>query len=75
MSEIFTDEDGTKHCILPEMSLSILPDGESKVFLRNAIKLIGGRQEKRRYIVGELDGVRVYIEGASVIMTKQDLYP
>lgn len=30
--------------------------------------------ESERMLVGELDGVRVYIQDSSIIMTKRDLY-
>ena len=30
--------------------------------------------ESERFLVGELDGVRVYINGSNIIMTRQDLY-
>lgn len=51
--------------------MSVLPDAESKVFLRNAMKSNGSHA---RMIVAELDGVRAYILGTRVILTKRDLY-
>lgn len=67
--------DGSKTGNLQELQLIILPDGESKVFWRNGIH-IGAKPKRTRWLVGELDGVRVYIQGdGKLIMTKQDLYP
>lgn len=46
-----------------------------RVFCRNAIKLRrDGSREHVRVMVGELDGVRVYVHGDSVILTREDLY-
>ena len=72
---LIVDDDGTKRYILPEMDMIVLPDGESKLFIRNGIKLTNGKQVHKRYLVGELDGVRAYLEGSTVILTRQDLYP
>lgn len=71
--EITRDEQGV-HVALPESSLSVL--GEGNAFLRNGIKpWAKGGEQRTRWIVGELDGVRVYVNGPHVILTKQDLYP
>ncbi len=75
------DEDGTKHLTSAQGILSVLPDGETRVFMRNFIKMPMGRQDpdkppvqtRHRWLVGELDGVRVYVVGLKVILTKQDL--
>ena len=78
--KITEDEDGTKHATSVQGILSVMPDGETKVFMRNFIKLAMGtggdpnRGGRHRVLVGELDGVRVYVIGAKVILTKQDLY-
>ncbi len=74
--KITEDEDGVKHATSVQGILSVLPDGETKVFMRNAIKLgFGGNPSgKHRMLVGELDGVRVYVMGNKVTLTKQDLY-
>lgn len=56
------------------LALTVLDAG--KVFKRNAIKGVGGGAPQRvTWIVAELDGVRVYIDGARVVMTRQELYP
>ena len=74
------DEDGTWHMVSVQGVLSVLPDGETRVFHRNAIKFAVGeggdpnRGGSYRMLVGELDGVRVYVMGNKVILTKQDIY-
>ena len=71
------DEDGVKHLTSIQGILSVLPDGETKAFMRNAKKVGAGNGELRdhiRVLVGELDGVRVYVQGIRVILTRQDLY-
>lgn len=71
------DRDGTLTAILPNLALMILPDGESRVFSRNAVAA-DGKGSHRRIMVGELNGVRVYVETRHgiphLIMTTQDLY-
>lgn len=74
--KITEDEDGVKHATSIQGVLSVLPDGETKVFMRNFIKMgFGGKPSgKHRWLVGELDGVRIYVNGNKFILTKQDLY-
>lgn len=53
--------------------------GKHGIFTRNWIKMpVGENGERReirgRVVVAELDGVRVYVKGNQIIMTKQDLY-
>lgn len=62
------DEDG-KHAVSVEGILSVPLDG--KVFFRNALK--SGHRHVRM-LVGELDGVRCYVLGTRVILSKKDLY-
>jgi hypothetical protein len=73
MSEITTDEHGHKHITFPEAQVTVLNDGDTKVFIRNGIRIKTG--EKVRWLVGELDGVRVYVQDSNIILTRQDLYP
>lgn len=53
-----------------QVSLTI--EGDGKAFKRTFIKPAKGY--KHRILVGELDGVRVYIDGNRVVMTMRDLY-
>jgi len=75
------DEDGTRHAVGNPISLSVLPDGGSKVFMRNGVKgaLGGPAREHTRWLIGELKGVRVYVvpgpDGVSIVMTTKDMYP
>jgi hypothetical protein len=62
------------------VSMSVFPDGESRMRKRNAIKdAIGPNAHRIQWLYAELDGVRTYVreEGGRVhiVMTKQDLYP
>lgn len=69
-----TDEEGNKHAINSINSLTVLNDGKTKMFQRRAIKNVGsGEPTFETCLVGELDGVRVYIKGTSIVLTKQDL--
>lgn len=72
-----TDADGHKHSVTPHFTLTVIPDApDCAIFARNGIKMpiTGGRTVHHRALVGQLDGVRVYIQKGSIVMTKQDLY-
>lgn len=73
--EIATDEQGFRHGTDGATTVSLLePDG--RMFKRRAIKGVGGAApEDVCWLVVELDGVRVYQEGAHVIVTRRDLNP
>jgi hypothetical protein len=76
LAEITKDEDGTIHAVLKGRVISVLPDGASKVFRRRAIKGVGSPKARQvEWIVAELDGVRVYVQGDHIVMTKRDLNP
>lgn len=70
------DADGARHAVSPELAITVLPDGESKMFHRNAIKKNSatGETVHLRALVAELNGVRVYIMDGHMIITTQDLY-
>lgn len=52
------------------------PPADGCLFLRRAIKRAGSpKAEQVEWAVAELDGVRVYVDGSSVIVTRDDLYP
>lgn len=60
----------------------VVEDEATQIFYRNGIKLnanTGKQGEHIRWLVGQLNGVRVYItetaEGFNVIMSDKDLYP
>jgi hypothetical protein len=47
-----------------------------RVFKRRAVKGAGSPQARQVcWIVAELDGVRVYVDGDRVMVTKRELYP
>lgn len=53
-----------------------LPEG-GRIFRRRAVKLnrATGAQARVEWVVAELDGVRVYFDGANVVVTRKDLQP
>lgn len=71
--DITTQADGSLLVELPDAKITILPDGETKAFGRNGIKVNSG--EHTRWAVCELDGVRLYKNGQNFVLTKQDLFP
>lgn len=74
--DIRTEADGSKHAVAPDMVVTVLPDGESQIFHRNAIKKHMGTGETthQRALVAELNGVRLYLVGNHLVLTTQDLY-
>ncbi len=74
--DIREEADGAKHAVAPDMAVTVLPDGESRIFHRNAIKKHMGTGETvhLRALVAELNGVRLYLVGNHLVMTTQDLY-
>ena len=75
-ADITEDVDGTKHAISSMHQVTVLPDGETRVFNRNGlVNALGSETNHVRWLVAVLDDVRVYINGSRIIVTKQDLYP
>lgn len=73
--EITTDEQGFRHGTDGTTTVSLL-EAEGRMFRRRAIKGVGGAAPSEVcWLVTEIDGVRVYQEGAHVIVTRQDLNP
>lgn len=74
--EISQDEDGARHAVSPDMVVTVLPDGNSQLFHRNAIKknTATGETVHLRALVAELNGVRMYLVGNNIILTTQDMY-
>lgn len=68
-------DDTGEHISTDDIQLSVLDGG--RIFQRKALRmhLKTGETENICWIVGELDGVRVYIKEGHLIMTKQDLNP
>lgn len=57
-----------------EIELSVLDGG--RVFKRRAIKGVGSASPREIcWLVGEINGVRIYIDGSRLVLTTQDLYP
>lgn len=72
--ELQQKEDGTRVATNPVSSLVVMPDGETRLFKRRAIKVSpSGETVFRTVLVGELNGVRAYLLGGEVILTTQDL--
>ena len=73
--EITTDADGARHGTDGAITLSLL-ESDGRLFKRRAIKGVGsGNAEEVCWLVAEMDGVRVYHQGNSVIVTKNDMNP
>jgi len=74
--DISQDADGARHAVSPDLAITVLPDGESRMFHRNAIKKNSatGETTHLRALVAELNGVRLYAIGGHFILTTQDLY-
>lgn len=74
--DIKEETDGSRHAVSADMVVTILPDGESKLFHRNAIKKSTqtGETTHLRALVAELNGVRMYLLGGHIVLTTQDMY-
>jgi hypothetical protein len=74
--ELKNEADGTRHVVSEALVVTVLPDGESTLFHRNAIKknTATGETTHHRALVAELNGVRMYLIGSHIILTTQDLY-
>lgn len=71
---IVEDEDGVIVATNPLNTLTVLPDGKTKVRKRRSIHMHKQGDERFETVLfGELDGVRVYIKGNQIILTKQNL--
>jgi NOL1/NOP2/fmu family ribosome biogenesis protein len=66
-------DDGSLLVELPGKKITILPDADMQAFSRNGIKL--ATKEHSRWLVCQLDGVRLYVNGDNMVLTKQDLFP
>jgi hypothetical protein len=70
--EIVRDEDGIQHAIGPLFSVTVLPDKarDARIYWRNSQKIPGPR---KRVLCAKVDGVRLYVEGNKLVMTKKRL--
>lgn len=66
------DEDGVRKATNPLNNLVVLNDGETKIVQRRIIR-VGAKAGFDSILIGSLDGVKVYIKGNDIILTKQDL--
>ena len=72
--EITIDKHGNQIGTDGQITVSLIGDG--RMFKRRAIKGVGsGNAEEVCWLVAEMDGVRVYHQGNSVIVTKNDMNP
>ncbi|MBK8359600.1 MAG: hypothetical protein IPL15_11760 [Comamonadaceae bacterium] len=72
--EITIDKQGNQIGTDGQITVSLIGDG--RMFKRRAIKGVGsGNSEEVCWLVAEMDGVRVYHQGSSVIVTKNDMNP
>jgi hypothetical protein len=76
--DISVEESGARVAVGEGCHFAVLPDGETppKLFRRRAIKRHStGEVEEVCWLVGELNGVRVYKDGDHFVMTTADLNP
>jgi len=72
--EITIDKQGNQIGTDGNITVSLI--GEGRMFKRRAVKGAGsGNAEEVCWLVAEMDGVRVYHQGSSVIVTKNDMNP
>ena len=78
-AEIRKQHDGSILAESPEFSVLVAPEeGEkAKIWNRNALKknFRTGDTRHIRWLVAELNGVRVYVQGSQILVTTRDLYP
>ena len=75
-AEVTKEEDGTLIATSEMHQLTILPDGPSSIVNRNGLKrALGPDVQHVRWLRGELNGVKVYVNGSTIVMTTRDLYP
>lgn len=74
--QIRQDRAGHWHAVGNGMTVSVIPEPDGKVFMRNGLRPFATEGPKHvRWLVAELDGVRVYIHDGNIVVTKKDLYP
>ena len=74
--EITEEAGGLKHAVRASDQMALTVAG-GKIFHRCARKIPMDKRPSYEvaWLVGELDGVRVYISGNNLIMSKEDLNP
>lgn len=69
------EQDGARHGSNGEVCATLL-DSDGRMFRRRAVKGLGGpNPQPVEWLVIELNGARVYIDGQNVVVTRQDLMP
>lgn len=69
-----TDENGWLHGLSPRLKVTVIPDdAPARMFNRAALQPFKGRGKK--VLVCELGGVRLYIDGDHLVLTKRKLNP
>jgi hypothetical protein len=68
-------EDDTVQCLNSADGNVVVHGKDSKLFTRVGIHITGEQvQEPVRVVVAELNGVRAYFNGETVVLTTDDLY-
>jgi hypothetical protein len=69
------DADGSRHATNGETAVALL-ETDGRMFRRRAVKAFGTPEARSiEWLVVELAGVRVYVDGKNVIVTREDLNP
>ena len=74
--KISVDKEGVHHATNKETSVTVIPETGSTAKLHNlrAIKGVGGDDVTfDSCLVAELDGVKVYLKGNTVVVTRREL--
>ena len=72
--EITIDKQGNQIGTDGNITVSLI--GEGRMFKRRAVKGAGSENAQEVcWLVAEIDGVRVYQQGNSIIVTKNDMNP
>jgi hypothetical protein len=69
------DVDGSKHATNGENNVALL-ETDGRMFRRRAVKGFGTENARNiEWLVVEIAGVRVYVDGKNIVVTRADLNP
>lgn len=71
--QILQDANGHWVASRPDLTVAVVGEG-GQIFHRRAIKLQGDVEWQESMLVARLDGVSVYLQDGTIVVTKEDLY-